>query len=153
MTRKMIFLIAMLSGVSFGSAAALADGDADAAIAYRKSLMQVMSSHLKDIAAIVKGTVPFSANLSYHADGLVGATGLSLKTFEAKVLEGKEEKTTVKPEIWSDFARFTDAMHKTETDAAALKAAVDGGDKSAIASQLAAVGKDCKSCHDDTRTK
>ena len=148
--RKVILLVTAL-GVLSGSA--WADGDSDAVIAYRKSVMEVMGNHLKAMASILKGSVPFASDLNVQANGLTAAAAISLKSFEPKVTEGRDEKTTAKPEIWSDFGRFTESMHRTEADTAALKAAVDAGDKTAVAVQLAAVGKDCKSCHDDTRSK
>ncbi|HXP97970.1 MAG TPA: cytochrome c [Telmatospirillum sp.] len=153
MTRNRILLVATLTSLCFGSGVALADTDADAAIAYRKSVMQLIGTHTKDIAAIVKGTVPFSSDLAFHAEGLAGAAAIALKPFEDKVVEGKDEKTTAKADIWSNFPHFADTMHKLEADTAALKVAVNSGDKAAIGSQLGVVGKDCKSCHDDSRTK
>lgn len=154
MLRKpLLMIVPVLTGMCLVATTASAESDADAAIAYRKSVMQVMGSHLKAIAAVTKGSVPLVENLPLHTDGLASATGIALKTFSVRVTEGREERTTAKPDLWSDFDRFAQAMRKTETDTAALKTAVAANDRSAIAAQLAAVGKDCKSCHDDTRTK
>jgi len=57
-------------------------------------------------------------------------------------------KTYAKPEIWAQWNQFTQAANTAHERAEALSAALQGGDKAAIATAFEAMGKQgCGSCH------
>jgi cytochrome c556 len=61
-------------------------------------------------------------------------------------------KYTTKPEIWSDWKAFMAARDAGADKAAALLAAVKGGDKTAIQAAFSDLGKNgCGACHEKFR--
>jgi cytochrome c556 len=57
-------------------------------------------------------------------------------------------KSYAKPDIWTEWDRFTQAANAAHERATALNAALQSGDKAAIASAFEAMGKQgCGGCH------
>lgn len=57
-------------------------------------------------------------------------------------------KSYAKPDIWTEWDRFTQAANTAHQRAEALNAALQSGDKAAIASAFEAMGKQgCGGCH------
>jgi cytochrome c556 len=123
---------------------------ADVVIKYRQDQMKVLGGHMGSIAAIMKKEVPFSDQLAVHAQGLAATAAFTEAVFKEQALSSK---SAAKAEIWSDWERFA-------ADAGALKQAADklaqtaaANDQGAVRAAMADVGKACKSCHDNFKTK
>jgi cytochrome c556 len=68
--------------------------------------------------------------------------------------DGSDKGTTrAKPEIWENKADFESKMNDLKTAAAALQKTTTGGDREAITADVGAVGKACKACHDEYKSK
>jgi cytochrome c556 len=117
---------------------------------YRKNNMKIIGGHMGSIAAIVKGEVDQKEQLAVHAKGMAEMSALVKSAFEAKVLSGK---STSKAEIWSDWNKFSTAADNFQNAAQELAEAAAKGEQRDIRTAMAKVGKSCKSCHDDFKSK
>lgn len=115
-------------------------------VKYRLNVMKVIGAHMGSIAALVKGKVPYKDDLGYHADSLAAAVPMVLPAFKAKAMS---EKSEALPGIWENWHDFEQAANKLDTESANFSKAVATGDMAKIGPALGALGKSCKSCHDD----
>ncbi|NKD54541.1 MULTISPECIES: c-type cytochrome [unclassified Haematospirillum] len=119
-------------------------------IKYRENNMEIIGSHMNSIVAIIKEQVPHKEHLATHASGLSAAAKMSSAAFKEKTSGGD---TTAKDTIWSDSAKFDEAMQMMLTSTAKLETAAASGDMSAVQAAVGDVGKSCKNCHDTFRNK
>lgn len=115
-------------------------------VKYRENVMKIIGGHMGAIVAIVKGEVPYSSELVYHADSLTAAAPKALPAFKT---EAMTEDSHALPEIWKDWATFEKSAQDMEAATKDLAAAVAGGDQAAIGAALGKVGESCKGCHDN----
>jgi len=115
-------------------------------VKYRENSMEIIGGHMGSIVAIVKGEVPYSDDLVYHAEGLAAAAPLVIPVFKTEAMTDKSEAL---PAIWKDWEKFEQAALKLEETSGALAAAAKTGNMAAIGAALGDVGKSCKGCHDD----
>ena len=113
---------------------------------YRKNTMKVIGGHMGASVAIIKGEVPHSEDLAYHADALAAAAPRMLAAFETQAMT---DDSTALPKVWENWAEFEKYAKRFETASADFSKAVAGGNKGAIGAALGEVGKSCKGCHDD----
>jgi cytochrome c556 len=119
------------------------------AVKYRKSAFFVMGQHFGRVAAMATGKVPFDAKAV--ADNAATAEILS-KLPWAAFGEGTDKgDTKAKPEIWSDRAKFNDYAEKMQSEMVKLSALAKTGNQENIKAAVAAVGSNCKGCHDAFR--
>jgi cytochrome c556 len=100
----------------------------------------------------VKGEIPWNdAMMQGWASDLATLTDLNIiRGFG----EGSDKGTTrAKPEIWQNTADFESKMGDLKTAVASLQATVQGGDREAITASVGDVGKTCKACHDEYKSK
>jgi cytochrome c556 len=149
--RQMIAaLIFVLSGIG---AAAVAQ-DKEAVLKNRETLMKGQAKDLGSIKSYTDG----KADLSQAE---VGATNLTQST--KKISEvfppgtggaDSEGKFAAKPAIWTDWNKFLDLQKTAENKADALLAAVKSGNKAAVETAFADLGKNgCGACHESFREK
>lgn len=117
---------------------------------YREHNMEIIGSHMNSIVAIIKEQVTHRDHLTIHANGLAAAARMSGAAFKEKTSGGD---TTAKDTIWSDSAKFDEAMQMMLTSTAALEKAASSGDMPSIQAAVGDVGKSCKNCHDSFRVK
>lgn len=142
---KIVVAVAtMVFGASIASAAD------QHVIDFRKNNMKIIGGHMGSIAAIVKGEVDQKDQLAIHAKGLAEMAALVKPAFEAKVTSGR---TASKEAIWSDWNKFAAAADAFQKASSELAAAASEGDQGKIRSAMADVGKSCKSCHDNFKSK
>jgi cytochrome c556 len=115
-------------------------------VKYRENVMNVIGGHMGAIVAIVKGEVPYSSELAFHADALAAAAPKALPAFKT---EAMTEESEALPDIWKDWGEFEKHGKKLEETSAALAVAAKGDDMAAIGAALGDVGKSCKGCHDN----
>lgn len=145
-------VVKILSVVALGMAvtgAAWAASD-DNTVAYRQANMKAIGGHMKSIGMILKGDVDQADQLAGHASALATTAALAEAAFKDKAMV---EKSTALPAIWTDTTKFSADMDALKTESAKLAEVAAAGDMAAVGAQMQAVGKTCKSCHDDFRKK
>jgi len=139
-----------LISVFFGSSFVIA-ADAEKAIKYRRGVFNVMGWNFGSMAAMVKGKIPFDANLfARNAEIVAFMSQLPLEGF----VEGSDEgDTKARSEIWLNMEDFEAKMKKMQKEVSVLAEISKKGNFDASKSQLKEVGVTCKGCHDDYRNK
>lgn len=145
---------------SFAALAVLASAAAPAAaqfakpedaIKYRIAALSVMGTHFSRIGAMVNGRVPMDAKaLADNADIVAAMTKLPWAAFGPGTDKGGSTK--VKPEIWTEQAKYKESSDKLIAESAKLAAAAKTGNLDSIKTAFAATASTCKSCHDAYRT-
>ena len=118
----------------------------EAAIAYRRGAMTVMSAHFYRAAAMAYGRVPFDAKAV--ADNVEIATYLSKLPFAGFVEGSDKGNTEALPKIWPEMDRFRSLAAKMQEEMAKLNGLAKGGDIELIRGQVGVTEKACKTCHD-----
>jgi cytochrome c556 len=122
------------------------------AIKYRKSVMFLIAQHFGRMAAMVKEKIPYDQEVFTRNAMLVET--LSHLAWEASMVPGTDKgDTTMNGSVFVQQAKFKEVAQTFETQAAKLVSAAQSGDFSAIKTQFGAVGKSCKACHSQFRTK
>ena len=62
-------------------------------------------------------------------------------------------KTRAKPAIWENTDDFAQKLANFRSEAAALAAAANAGDKAATIEQFKQTGGTCKACHDNYKSR
>src|SRR4051794_14588046 len=134
-----------LAGVSAGAGWAQ---DAMTVIDQRQNLMKTQGRATAAIKAFVEGKGDLAAAQSAGAE-LVRTTGNIPSAFPQDTgMAQYPGKSYAKPDIWAQWNQFTQAANTAHERAEALNAALQGGDKAAIATAFEAMGKQgCGGCH------
>jgi cytochrome c556 len=133
-----------LLGILMTLAAMGASAEESAAVKYRQHTMEAVGGHMQAAVAIVKGEVDHKSDLSVHAAGLAGLSGIAPGLFGADAKGGD-----ALPAIWDDSKAFQERLDAFRTAAVDFDAAVTSGAMEKIGPALGALGKACKACHDD----
>lgn len=130
----------------------MAQGDpAEDALNYRLGVFRTMAWSFGPMVAMVKNKMPYDAALfSQHAERVAFLSHLPLEGF---IADSRIGDTTAKPEVWTERAEFEIQMDTMISAAEKLFEVSKTGDLDAIRPQFGALGKSCKSCHDDFRTE
>jgi len=121
--------------------AAAEQGDA---IDYRQHIMNSLNEQAGALGEILSGAVP-DDNVIAHLDALALIASTALKAFEPKVPGGE-----AKPEVWSNWADFSQRMNEFAKGTAAMaKLAHEQGKEAGLAKVMDALS--CKKCHDTYR--
>jgi len=144
--------LAGMVAASLTAGVALADSSPDAAIQYRKKVMDAIGANMGGVGAIAKGEVPFKAALATHLKGIALAASLAPAAFEQNTHGQGSEKTTANEKVWADWAKFEGGLKKLEEEATRVAAVADSDPDAAI-KEVGEVGKICKGCHDNFRDK
>ncbi len=118
----------------------------EAAIAYRRGAMTVMSAHFYRAAAMAYGRVPFDAKAV--ADNVEVATYLSKLPFAGFVEGSDKGNTEALPKIWNEMERFRSLAAKMQDEMTKLNGVAKGGDLELIRAQVGVTEKACKACHE-----
>ncbi|ARE41476.1 Cytochrome c-556 [Rhodovulum sp. P5] len=147
MTLKRISQLTVFSLVAAAATLSYAADATEPTVKARQELMEKIGMNTKLISQMAKGEKPFDASAAQQAVATIaekaGETPAAFKT------QADDPESTAKANIWEDFDDFTaksEALHK-----AAMAADVSSLD--ALRAALPEIGKTCKSCHDDYRTK
>ena len=120
-------------------------------IGTRKAIMQSNLAAAKVSGGMMKGEIPFDANVANLALQALNAASL---TFGANFPEGSETgmDTKASPKIWEDMAGFQKQLGQFQADAAAAVAAKPG-DLDSFKAAFGNVARNCKQCHEGYRVK
>ena len=122
------------------------------AIKYRKSVMFLIAQHFGRMGAMVKEKIPY--NQEVFAQNAVLVQTLSRLPWEASMVSGTDSgDTTLSAEGFMKPAEFEEISQNFENQAAKLASVAQSGDFSGIKAQFGEVGKSCKACHTQFRTK
>jgi len=138
-----LVLVAAIGMATTASAQVLAP---EKAIRARQAGYFLMGQQMARINATVKGDLPFDKSaMQISAEALELISRMVTDNFPP----GSDQGTTkAKPEVWKEAPRFKQLALDSQSEAAKLKAAVHGGDMSAIKAAYGATSKSCKNCHD-----
>ena len=120
----------------------------DDAVYYRQGVMNIFSWNTDQMAAMVKGEVPFDRTVfqGYAADL---ASTAALNILPGFPEESATDDSDARDEIWLNWSDFESKLQKLRTESAELAKVAKDGDEAAIKAQLDATRRACKSCHDD----
>ena len=124
----------------------------DDAIEYRQSVMTIFGHHMGQMGAMVMGKKPYEKHEFSHNATIVEM--LSTLPWEAFMTPGSDKgKTALKSSAFKEKDKFLAKAKTFETEIRKLVKAAGGDDFNAIKAQFGGVGKSCKSCHDDYRSR
>jgi cytochrome c556 len=140
--------------VSQGAGPPNPEAQAKNAIETRQGLFKVMSNQMGPIGGMLRGQVPFDAELvARNAARIQMLAEISPDLFTLDTRQFKNIKTGALDGIWNsqpDFKAKADALVKA---AAGAVAAAKTGDKVATTKAAQEMGKACGTCHDNYRAK
>ncbi len=147
--RRRIGLVALLAAalppmMTAGLASADSHEKDAAYIAYRQSVMSIVGTHMGAIGDIMKNGLEVPGAIAGHAEQMADAAALVAPAFKKELTLGA---TDAKPEIWSDWAKFEQAIADYEEAARGLAAAASAEDPSGVGPAMKALGKSCGGCH------
>jgi cytochrome c556 len=122
------------------------------AIKYRKSVMFLIAQHFGRMGAMVKEKIPYDKGV--FTDNAMVVETLSHLPWEAVMVPGTDKgDTTLKSSAFKQQAKFNEVAQTFEKQTTKLVSTAKSGDFSAIKRQFGEVGKSCKACHTQFRTK
>jgi len=138
-----------------GSAFAADDYEFKNEIQARQSYMRILSFNLGLLGAMAKDEAPYDAKIATAAAGnLLAAAKMDNSAMwpagSSADAPGLADKTRAKPEIWSTYPEVSE-KHQALTDALTTMAAAAGDGLDAVKTNMGAVGKGCKGCHESFR--
>jgi cytochrome c556 len=148
-TRNTVLAIITLAAMALSPLAISHFNDKEVPQSYRQSWFAMLATNFGPITAMVKGDIPWQEmQMAGYADQMAALMTIDVMRGFA---DGSEKGTTkAKPEIWQNKADFQQKMDDLKVAVNALQVvAAQGTDRKAIAEQVAATGKACKSCHDE----
>lgn len=139
-------LLALIVGGLLASAGlASAEGPEDEArIKYRQSLMAAVGANMGSISGILKNGLVMPGHVASHARQLSESSKLISAAFKQNIATGA---TDAKAEIWSDWAKFEEAIVEFGKASRTLESAAADGDPGAIGAAVKGLGKSCGGCH------
>lgn len=139
---------------------AQAQAKSEEAIRARQSIMRVVALNFGPLGKMGSGDVPFSRDLFQANAGRIEAVwamnpahyfvaGSDTPVAGAKIASF----TDARPEIWSMPDAFKAAYERASQAVKGLAEAAKSGDEKAMRAAAGDLGKSCKGCHDDFRSK
>jgi cytochrome c556 len=123
-------------------------GDKEAAIKARQDFMKAQGADAKAINDFSKGQGDQAAALTAANDLVARAPKIEALFVPGTSATDFPGKTNAKPELWTDKDKVVEIIKAMEVEQAKLVDTVKGGDKQAVADQLAATNKaGCGACH------
>lgn len=149
-TTTLLVAVAVSTLAFAGSHGASKDQLKDA-MEYRQSTFKMVGQHFGAMAAMVKGKVEYdAAAFAKNAEAVAMLSQLSGNGF---VTEGTHKKSRVKKAVWENKADFDKKVTEFQTASAALAEAAKSGELDKAKAAFGGVGKTCKGCHTDYRSK
>lgn len=144
--KRLITSILLLVATMAVSAAP--EADPEDIIKYRKNVMKATGAHMSAADAIVKGKVPYKAQLADHARAIEEATKDIVALFPKDSDFGD---TRARDAVWTKQDKFKKHAKDAAKNAHAFTKAVASGDAKAYGAKLKELSDACKECHKDFR--
>ncbi|MBI2313069.1 MAG: cytochrome c [Betaproteobacteria bacterium] len=148
---------ALVAGVS---SVAMAQAKPEEAIRARQAIMRVVALNFGPMGKMGAGEIPFNRDaFAAYATRLEAVVTMNPQNFfvpgtDQPVAGAKIANfTDARPEIWQSPEKFKSAMEKMQQEVGKLARAARTGDEKTMKVQAGEVGKTCKGCHDDYRSK
>jgi cytochrome c556 len=117
------------------------------ALAYRKSLYQVIVWNFGPMSAMAQGKVPYNAaEFAKRAEHVAAVTPLLTEAYPPESEGVKNSK--LKPEMWSNRADFDSKMKDLIDRSATLATVAKGGDFDKSKAAFFDTANACKACHE-----
>jgi cytochrome c556 len=126
---------------------------AERAIEYRQAVYKIVAGNFQPLAQVAQGKVDFTEDAARkNATRLAQIAGF---IGDAYPDISKEGKTRALPAIWSNRAEFDALVKDLNTHTKTLSEVVENSSSAGteFKSAVAAVGNDCKTCHEKFRSK
>jgi cytochrome c556 len=147
---KIVVCFAVVAGLLGAAQAQFAR--TDDAIKYRQAAMFLIGQHMTRMAEVVKGKQPY--NREDFGQNAVLIETLSELSWDAFLVAGSDEgETKMRSEALKNQDKFKQAAQNMEAEVAKLVSASNSGDLNAIKRQFGAVGRSCKNCHEQFRSR
>lgn len=155
MNKKLTFFfkpLAVASMMLLTTQGISADEKAKAAsVDYRQSTFKMAKWHIGPMAGMVKGKVAYDAEaFSGHANAMASLSQLAENGF---LIESPAEDSRAKTNIWENKADFDKKMQAFVDASEKLVVAAKSNSLDTIKPAFGALGKSCKGCHDEYRSK
>ena len=151
--KKFLVLAATVAATTFSAASYAQFAKPDDAAKYRQSALTVMAAHFGRVGAMVAGRVPFDAKVAQeNIDTAVFMSKLPWAGFGPSG-EGATIRTSAKPEIWKEQAKFKEHSEKMQAELVKVQTAAKTGSLDAIKAAFGGAGGSCKACHDAFRSQ
>lgn len=144
--------VIVLTAAALGTVAATAQTfKPEDQIRYRQSVMQVTQRSLGALNGMIRGDTPYNKELAVkHAETIANLIAWSGTSFGPGTDKGAPTRADAK--IWSEPDKFKALYDKHIAEAGKLPAAA-AGDANTLKAQFAEVTRNCKTCHDDYRSR
>ncbi len=129
--------------------------DADAAVKFRKALMQETKASLQAMSLLLKGEVADQESFALQAQILALASARMGESFVFRT-RGLSETTSAHQRVWTEQAKFRKKMETFAKDTKAFALLAARSPSTApkkMASALKGLAQQCKSCHDRYRVE
>ncbi len=125
------------------------------AIEARKAVFTLIGGNFRPIGNVLKGAAPYDAVTIAKSVARIAFLSQLLDDTFPEISNLGEPQTKAKPDIWTNRADFDKKLKDFQTHAAALQKVneTDQGPTDAFKVAAAAVGQDCKACHDNFRVQ
>ncbi|MDA5192578.1 c-type cytochrome [Govanella unica] len=150
---KKAMMLSMAAMVMTGAVHSAQAAEADDAVTYRKEVMKIIGGNMAGLSMALKGKIDDPKALQTHAEMLARTSSMALGAFKENTAGKGRERTTAKADIWSKWPEFEKDMKAFDQQAQKLASAAASGGAKAAGAEMAALGKSCKTCHDDFREK
>jgi cytochrome c556 len=141
-----------IAGISFFGLAYAQFAKPEKAIEYRQSVMTIIGYHMGQMGAMVMGKKPYEKEVFARDSDLMEM--LSVLPWEAFMTVGSDKgKTSLKSSAFHEKKKFMAKAKTFETEVQKLVKTVADDNFNAVKAQFGRVGKSCKSCHDDYRSR
>ncbi len=129
----------------------MADDELSDAAKYRSQVMNTMSSSFGGFISVFLGKVDLQASEAHIiANSKALAASASLV---ADLVHAGSEGGDALPAIWEEMDTYQEYANDVKDATAKLAAAAEANDRAAMGAAFKAVGKSCKTCHDDFRAE
>lgn len=150
--RKKVLSACIAAALGVGYAAVtIAQVKPEILVKQRQSAMTLIGKYFGPLGGMLKGSVPFDANVVARNAAYLDA--LAQMPWDGFAESTQGEKTKALPAVWTDGAKFKQSQDQLRTAVGALGAAAKGGNEGAIKAAIGDVGKACGGCHDNFREK
>jgi cytochrome c556 len=144
MPRLLFAGIAAAVAIASTAAVALTDDP----ITTRKKLMQANGGAAGAATAMIKGEVPFNADVAQSALRTMNAVAYSFGDYFP---EGSDQgDTRASPKIWEEMAEFEQYLADFRADTDAAREA-DPQNVEALQAAMGEIGQNCQQCHEEFR--
>jgi cytochrome c556 len=121
------------------------------AVDARRAAFVLIGGNFRPLGGILKGAPVDAVEVEKRANRLVFLASLLDENFPDSSNLGQPD-TKAKADLWANRGDFDQKLKGLQSDLSALaKVSADRGTADAIKTDIAAVGQDCKGCHDKYR--